>query len=124
MAATATSAHQSLSGIFGSGMRQRIGCMALGDPLALGKSDRARLFTTLSSTLWRRARSDSTGHVTSPAFVGSSPLLPRPAFLTAPVLAAVAVAACVPTGSAPPYDAGPAPSSVATFHPSVNIMAA
>jgi hypothetical protein len=32
--------------------------------------------------------------------------------------------ACVPTGSAPPYDAGPAPSAAATFKPSTNIMTA
>ena len=33
--------------------------------------------------------------------------------------------ACVPSGSAPPYDAGPAPTaSVPTFRPSVNVMTA
>lgn len=32
--------------------------------------------------------------------------------------------ACVPTGSAPPYDAGPAPEPTATFKPSSNVMTA
>ena len=32
--------------------------------------------------------------------------------------------ACVPTGSAPPYDAGPAPSAAPTFKASTNIMTA
>jgi hypothetical protein len=36
----------------------------------------------------------------------------------------VAGAACVPTGSAPPYDAGPAPSATPAFKPSLNIMTA
>jgi hypothetical protein len=34
------------------------------------------------------------------------------------------VLACVPTGSAPPYDAGPSPSATSTFKPSINIMTA
>jgi hypothetical protein len=47
---------------------------------------------------------------------------------TAPVslVCAVAVfmAACVPTGSAPPYDAGAAPAAATTFRPSPNVMTA
>lgn len=31
-------------------------------------------------------------------------------------------AACVPTGSAPPYDAGPSPAIAASFKPSLNVM--
>ncbi|MDB4938800.1 MAG: hypothetical protein JWP87_5772 [Labilithrix sp.] len=41
------------------------------------------------------------------------------------VAAAVAIApACVPTGSAPPYDAGAQPTAAATFKPSLNVMTA
>jgi hypothetical protein len=36
---------------------------------------------------------------------------------------AVTIAACVPEGTAPPYDAGPQPALTSTFKPSVNIMA-
>lgn len=35
-----------------------------------------------------------------------------------------AIAACVPTGNAPPYDAGPAPAQTAAFKPSIGIMTA
>jgi hypothetical protein len=35
-----------------------------------------------------------------------------------------AVAACVPTGSAPPYDAGPTPAQSSSFKPSIGIMTA
>jgi len=45
----------------------------------------------------------------------------RPLFFAAVV---GLVAACVPTGSAPPYDAGPAPSAQIAFKPSINIMTA
>jgi hypothetical protein len=38
--------------------------------------------------------------------------------------ALAASAACVPTGSAPPYDAGPQPEAVPTFRPSKNVMTA
>jgi hypothetical protein len=38
--------------------------------------------------------------------------------------AVAALAACVPTGSAPPYDAGAAPTAAATFKPSLNVMSA
>jgi hypothetical protein len=41
----------------------------------------------------------------------------------APVVLAF-LAACVPTGNAPPYDAGPAPASSPTFRASVGIMTA
>lgn len=34
------------------------------------------------------------------------------------------MAACVPEGSAPPYDAGPQPAALSTFKPSTNIMTA
>lgn len=37
---------------------------------------------------------------------------------------AAVAGACVPTGSAPPFDAGPAPSATATYKPSVNVMTA
>jgi hypothetical protein len=37
-------------------------------------------------------------------------------------LIAVAVAACVPEGSAPPYDAGPQTAATSTFKPSTNVM--
>jgi hypothetical protein len=37
---------------------------------------------------------------------------------------ALAAAACVPTGSAPPYDAGPTPAATSTFKPSIGIMTA
>ncbi len=40
------------------------------------------------------------------------------------VAASVAWAACVPTGSAPPYDAGPSPVQTSTFKPSIGIMTA
>jgi len=40
------------------------------------------------------------------------------------VLSGAALAACVPTGSAPPYDAGAAPTAVSTFRPSLNVMTA
>ncbi|MBX3198537.1 MAG: hypothetical protein KF894_10425 [Labilithrix sp.] len=33
-----------------------------------------------------------------------------------------ALAACVPTGSAPPFDAGPAPAQTSSFKPSIGIM--
>lgn len=46
---------------------------------------------------------------------------PRACF---PGLAAIAVISCVPTGSAPPYDAGPTPVTTTTFKPSLNIMTA
>lgn len=39
-------------------------------------------------------------------------------------LALAAIAACVPTGSAPPYDAGPQPATTASFRPSLNVMTA
>jgi hypothetical protein len=39
-------------------------------------------------------------------------------------LASTPLAACVPTGSAPPYDAGVAPTATATVRPSVNVMTA
>lgn len=39
-----------------------------------------------------------------------------------PCLTAALVLSCVPTGSAPPYDAGPAPVATTSFKPSVNIM--
>ena len=42
----------------------------------------------------------------------------------AAVVAAATVAACVPTGSAPPYDAGTPPPAVASFKPSLNVMTA
>jgi hypothetical protein len=35
-----------------------------------------------------------------------------------------ALAACVPTGSAPPYDAGTPPTTAASFRPSLNVMTA
>lgn len=34
----------------------------------------------------------------------------------------IAVAACVPEGTAPPYDAGPSPALTSTFKPSINVM--
>jgi hypothetical protein len=37
-------------------------------------------------------------------------------------LVTVAVAACVPEGSAPPYDAGPQTAATSTFKPSTNVM--
>jgi hypothetical protein len=37
---------------------------------------------------------------------------------------AAAVVACVPTGSAPPYDAGAAPTAAASYKPSLNVMTA
>jgi hypothetical protein len=40
------------------------------------------------------------------------------------LVAAAALAACVPTGSAPPYDAGAAPVATTTFRPSLNVMTA
>jgi hypothetical protein len=40
------------------------------------------------------------------------------------VLSGAALVACVPTGSAPPYDAGVAPTAVANFRPSLNVMTA
>jgi len=40
------------------------------------------------------------------------------------LLACAALAACVPTGNAPPYDAGPTPSSAPTYKPSANVMTA
>jgi hypothetical protein len=40
------------------------------------------------------------------------------------VIATGAIAACVPTGSAPPYDAGAQPTAAATFKPSLNVMTA
>lgn len=40
------------------------------------------------------------------------------------VLSGAALVACVPTGSAPPYDAGVAPTAVSTFRPSLNVMTA
>jgi hypothetical protein len=42
----------------------------------------------------------------------------------AAVLTSAALVACVPTGSAPPYDAGAAPAATATFRPSLNVMTA
>lgn len=42
----------------------------------------------------------------------------------AAVLTSAALVACVPTGSAPPYDAGAAPTATATFRPSLNVMTA
>ncbi|MDB5216553.1 MAG: hypothetical protein JWO86_4480 [Myxococcaceae bacterium] len=39
-------------------------------------------------------------------------------------LAGAALAACVPTGSAPPYDAGAQPTAAATIRPSLNVMTA
>lgn len=38
--------------------------------------------------------------------------------------AGAAIAACVPTGSAPPYDAGPGPAPTSTFRPSIDVMTA
>jgi hypothetical protein len=48
------------------------------------------------------------------------------AFHTAVAAASVAaaLAACVPSGSAPPYDAGTPPSAVVAFVPSLNVMTA
>jgi hypothetical protein len=40
------------------------------------------------------------------------------------LVAAAALAACVPTGSAPPYDAGAPPTTSAAFKPSLNVMTA
>ena len=40
------------------------------------------------------------------------------------VLSGAALVACVPTGSAPPYDAGAAPTAVSSFRPSLNVMTA
>ena len=40
------------------------------------------------------------------------------------VLSGAALVACVPTGSAPPYDAGAAPATVSNFKPSLNVMTA
>jgi hypothetical protein len=40
------------------------------------------------------------------------------------VLSGAALVACVPTGSAPPYDAGAAPTAVSNFRPSLNVMTA
>ena len=40
------------------------------------------------------------------------------------VFTLAALAACVPTGSAPPYDAGAPPTTTAAFHPSLNVMTA
>jgi hypothetical protein len=40
------------------------------------------------------------------------------------LLTPAALAACVPTGSAPPYDAGAAPVTTTTFKPSLNVMTA
>ena len=40
------------------------------------------------------------------------------------VLSGAALAACVPTGSAPPYDAGAAPTTTTTLRPSLNVMTA
>lgn len=42
----------------------------------------------------------------------------------AAVLGAAAIPACVPTGNAPPYDAGPAPAQTSSFKPSLGIMTA
>lgn len=50
-------------------------------------------------------------------------LVPSPRFSWVLPLAIVTVA-CVPTGSAPPYDAGPTPTTAATFKPSVNVITA
>ena len=43
-------------------------------------------------------------------------------FPLAAVAALAASAACVPTGSAPPYDAGPTPAQTSTFKPSLGVM--
>ncbi len=40
------------------------------------------------------------------------------------VLSGAALVACVPSGSAPPYDAGAAPATVSSFKPSLNVMTA
>src|SRR6476646_7943528 len=40
------------------------------------------------------------------------------------VVSGAALAACVPTGSAPPYDAGVAPTAATNFRPSLNVMTA
>lgn len=43
---------------------------------------------------------------------------------SAALVAAPAIAACVPTGSAPPYDAGAQPAATLSFKPSLNVMTA
>ena len=54
----------------------------------------------------------------------------RVLFVASPVAASsfigvfAAFVACVPTGSAPPYDAGPTPAQTSSFKPSVGIMTA
>src|SRR5262245_26536726 len=97
MAATAASAHQSFSGILGSGIRKRIGCMVASPDFLpfLVESGVVSLKNSVSK--------NSAG-----LFLGA--LLP--------------VIACVPTGNAPPYDAGAQPTTVSTFRPSVNVMTA
>lgn len=54
------------------------------------------------------------GPVSSRPFVCSSVVIPLLGL----------IAACVPTGSAPPYDAGPAPAQTTAFKPSLNVMTA
>jgi hypothetical protein len=53
---------------------------------------------------------------------------PRASFASpiGPIAVAIlaALVACVPTGSAPPYDAGPAPAQTSSFKPSIGIMTA
>ena len=43
---------------------------------------------------------------------------------SAALWALLAAGACVPTGSAPAYDAGPTPSATPTVRPSINVMTA
>jgi hypothetical protein len=45
-----------------------------------------------------------------------------PALASSVVGILAAFVACVPTGSAPPYDAGPAPAQTSNFKPSIGIM--
>lgn len=60
--------------------------------------------------------------VSSPSFTSSASVRFALAAAAAFVVPATVLGACVPTGSAPPYDAGPAPTQASTFRESIGIM--
>lgn len=84
---------------------------ALGPALALGVP-RTHLTAWVCKACGKNRRVSSRDSSSFRVFSGSA------------LAALTALIACVPTGNAPPYDAGPAPSAAPTFKASTNIMTA